>query len=520
MSSQAYSHSLLLVVCLSLLCSWAVRPAPTESTRSGAESSETEIAAIDAYVSAAMDDLKIPGVALAIVRGTRIVHLQGLGMADETGRRVTAQTPFRIGSITKSFTALAVMQLVEAGKLELDAPIQRYLPWFRLADAKASAQLTVRHLLNQTSGLSTLTGNAFWESQEGLDILVRRLRTVDLSQPVGARFQYSNLNYSIAGLLIEASSGQVYADYLTRHIFVPLAMHHSHATVASAQADGSAMGHLYSLGRMVADMGAAPPIYQPAGFVSASVEDMAHYAVAQLNGGRYGEHSVLSEKGIAQLHHPAVSVGQMASVLRDTYYGMGWVIGPTDGTPTVWHNGDTGRFHATLILAPKQGLGVVLLANASGLEHLVAVDTIAKGVLNLLTHGPPTASSSTRSLFGLVYWVILFAPLALLLGLASGLRRWWRGDFIALAFQGHRRRNQMWRILWMVIPNLGLALFLAFGLPSMTAFPLSAFRVLYPDLGYALMATTAIGVVWSIVYPALVLLARNSPRRAEQSVFS
>jgi CubicO group peptidase (beta-lactamase class C family) len=106
---------------------------------------------IDAYVESQMRRLHIPGASLAIVEGDRIVYLRGFGRARPAGEIPTPQTPFFIGSLTKSITALAVMQLVEAGKIELDAPVQRYLPWFRVADPQASAQMTVRHLLNQTS---------------------------------------------------------------------------------------------------------------------------------------------------------------------------------------------------------------------------------------------------------------------------------------------------------------------------------------------------------------------------------
>ena len=100
------------------------------------------------------------GLRLGIVRGDRVVHLAGFGQADPTGRPVTPHTPMLTASITKSFTAMSVMQLVEAGKVELDAPIQRYLPWFRVADADTSAGMTVRHLLNQTSGFPTFPANA------------------------------------------------------------------------------------------------------------------------------------------------------------------------------------------------------------------------------------------------------------------------------------------------------------------------------------------------------------------------
>src|SRR3712207_667564 len=112
-----------------------------------------DLAAIARYVEQERQAARVPGIALAIVQGDRVVRLQSFGEADPSGRAVTPQTPFVIGSAAKSFTALAVMQLVEAGKLELDAPVQRYLPWFRVADPDASARITVRHLLHHTSGI-------------------------------------------------------------------------------------------------------------------------------------------------------------------------------------------------------------------------------------------------------------------------------------------------------------------------------------------------------------------------------
>lgn len=113
-----------------------------------------DFAALDAYVEAELRAAGLPGMALAIVQGDRIAHLRGFGVAGPSGRPVTAQTPFLIGWVSKSFSALAVMQLVEAGEIELDAPVRRYLPWFQVVGAEASARITVRSLLNHTSGLS------------------------------------------------------------------------------------------------------------------------------------------------------------------------------------------------------------------------------------------------------------------------------------------------------------------------------------------------------------------------------
>src|SRR3990172_3824147 len=138
-----------------------------------------EFAAIERFVQNEMAAQRIPGLALGIVKDDRIAYIRGFGKADDSVRAVTPQTPFIIGSLSKSFTALAIMQLVEANKIELDAPVQRYLPWFRVADEKASAEITVRNLLNHTSGVSTKTGRSYQgngdTSDTALEQAVRKL---------------------------------------------------------------------------------------------------------------------------------------------------------------------------------------------------------------------------------------------------------------------------------------------------------------------------------------------------------
>src|SRR5262249_49394322 len=153
--SKAHLYQ-LIVICglLSLLAlGFSSLPAQARSQRP-----TPDLAGIDRYVTAQMQEAHIPGLALGIVHGDRIAHLRGFGVANPAGQPVTPQTPFILGSLSKSFTAVAIMQLIAAGKMELDAPVQRYLPWFRVADRTASAQMRVYHLLHQTSGLPTTAG--------------------------------------------------------------------------------------------------------------------------------------------------------------------------------------------------------------------------------------------------------------------------------------------------------------------------------------------------------------------------
>src|SRR5687768_2971550 len=196
--------------------------------RSFAQDSLTDFEAVDTYISTRMRELGIPGAALVIVQGDHIAHLKAFGVADASGRLVTPQTPFFTGSTGKSFTALAIMQLVETGKIKLDESVQTYLPWFRVADVNASKIITVRQLLNQTSGLPGSIGQEQLANSDLSDVAiennVRALANVELSTAPGERYEYSNANYVTLGMIIQAVSGQSYETYIREHIFKPLDM--------------------------------------------------------------------------------------------------------------------------------------------------------------------------------------------------------------------------------------------------------------------------------------------------------
>src|SRR5713101_6666962 len=201
---RSVRYALIGIVVLSSL---AVGVTPGEA----AALDDDTIARVDAFVESQMRDAGIPGVALAIVEGDRAVHLRGFGVADRSGRRVTPQTPFPIASLSKTFTALAVMQLVEAGQLALDAPVRRYIPWFDVGHDPAAAVITVRELLMQRSGIAG-DGDvpAYNDPDRGpaaLESNVRQFATRErLLTPPGTSFNYCDANYDALGLLIEVVS--------------------------------------------------------------------------------------------------------------------------------------------------------------------------------------------------------------------------------------------------------------------------------------------------------------------------
>ncbi len=474
----------------------------------------TDFDAIDAYVDAQMRELRIPGLALGIVQGDQIVHLKGFGVADPSGRSVTPQTPFMIGSVTKSFTALAIMQLVEQGKVELDAPIQRYLPWFRVADATASAQITVRHLLNQTSGLSRATGNQFQASRDmhpdALEQQARWLNTTRLTQPVGAGFQYSNANWWPLGMVIQTVSGQPYDAYIQQHILAPLEMRRSFTAVADAQAQGLATGYRYWFGRYLPADSSESGHYRgmlPQGGVISSAEDMAHYLIAHLNQGRYNGKVILSPAGMAEVQRPAVPLGS-----ADTFYAMGLDVGPIDGVPTVSHDGSMFNFHANLVLIPEGRWGIMLLENAENLPDEFGAQRlqgIAAGVTNLLVGRQPPPAASNWFLL-LLYSAILGIIVGQALGMLRSvvlLRRWRaRSADQPRGWLGIGRR-----VVLPLVFNLSWALLILVGLPRVFG-PLPVLMLGMPDLGPLLIGSGVVALGWSIV--RMVLAFRVLRKRA------
>jgi CubicO group peptidase (beta-lactamase class C family) len=447
-----------------------------------------------------MDAQRIPGLALGIVHGDRIVHVQGFGQAEKSGPDVTPQTPFLIGSVTKSFTALAIMQLSEAGRVQLDAPVQRYLPWWRVADPDASTRVTVRHLLYQVSGLSKATGNAYATSGDthdsALEDRVRALRDAELTQPVGATWQYSNANYWTLGMIVQAVSGQSYETYVQQHIFDPLQMRNSYTSGTEAVQHGLPTEHRYWYGFPVAtelpfDRGGLG-----AGGLSSSAQDIARYLSLYLNDGRFGAIALVSPAGAAELQRPGVPTG-----LDGVSYAMGWTVSRLHGVPTISHDGSGFDSHANVVLIPDRQWGVVVMENGEnspdeffGSRRMTG---IAYGVAGLLIGEEPTATSSSRSLW-VVYGVVLGILVMQIVGVVRSVRtiRRWRVDPV-------RRPTGALRIgLRVGLPLLvswTWALLVLVGLPRIIRAPLPAVLMGLPDLGYPLVASAVLAFGWGLV---------------------
>lgn len=468
------------------------------------EGDRTLYDAIDAYVEAEMRRLKMPGVSLAIVEGGQVVHARGFGRARPAGEAPTPQTLFFIGSLTKPVTALALMQLAEAGKVELDAPAQRYVPWFRVADPDAPAQITVRHLLNQTSGLPNSIGGIiladFDTSPGAAERQARELATVSLAHTPGTTWEYSNSNYQLLGLIIEAASGQPYADYVQEHIFTPLGMHHTCAWPGPAKREGLAVGHCYWFGVPVA----APDMPVPLGAVAggglaSTAEDLARFMIALLNGGRVGDVQVLSSAGVEEMQRGVADINAMGLSLGQ--YGMGWFVEVMGRTKVVSHGGTLPDFGSFMALLPQQDKGIVLLFNACHFWMNPILTESGMCAAALLAGEPPPQIPFVR----VMPWALrgqLLLPALQVAGVAATvrlLRRWRRNP------ECRPSGGRAWasHVLLPLIPNaLG-----AFALKSMLGKTRSYLKLYMPDSFWLAMVCGSFALVWSLVRTGLVMRA-------------
>lgn len=475
----------------------------------GAEAQTTpDFARIDRYIEDQRQAEHIPGIALGIVRDGQVSHLRGYGTADDSGRVVTPQTPFLIGSLSKSMTALAILQLVEAGKLELDAPVQRYLPWFTVADRDASARITLRHLLHQTSGFPPNADNdAIARAETGpgaLEHEVRALRDVQLAGSPGERHRYSNANYMVLGLLVQAASGEPYASYLENHILRPIGMTHSFTSKDAAREYGLASGHRYWFGFPVASELPYPEGGLAAGYVISTAEDMARYLTMIQNGGRVGNRALVLPTRMAELLQPGAEAGG-----PNVFYAMGWTVAQDGDVRVVGHAGGTFNFRAAMGVMPDRGLGYVLLMNADTALGRGRLTAIPDGVYSLLLDRElPQPESSTPVL---VIYGVLLVILAIQIG----------GMLRTVLTKGHWRTAQSVRprgrarlVRHIVVPglsNLAWAAIALVGLPAVLGGSLAMLQLQIPDIAYVLTVSGGVALVWTVLR-SLVVSAALRPK--------
>lgn len=359
------------------------------------------VVAVDGYIQSELTASGIPGASIAITHGTDVVHLRGFGR-DSQGTAVTAETPFRIASLSKSFAALAMMQLVDAGRLSLDDPVEELLPEFHPDDLRARA-ITVRQLLDQTSGLADSEDHDLSRQQpDTLTEATAMLTRVHLAAEPGAEFNYSNPNYQVAGRLIEVLSSESYDEYMHRHVFVPAGMADSLTTDKDNEAvDGLADGHVIAYGRPIAAPGPGDFAGGSGGVVSTAA-DMARWLILQSNAGVAADGTrIVSAKSMQEMHRASAPNG----------YALGWDTAGPASARRIEHNGSVMTFSAFEAVLPRSGYGLAIMFNASS-GLMLDQTRIYYGLLKMLKGEPAPAGSGLSApgidaVFGVATLLIL-----------------------------------------------------------------------------------------------------------------
>ncbi|MFN8417810.1 MAG: serine hydrolase domain-containing protein [Anaerolineae bacterium] len=329
---------------------------------SRAESTDT--AAIDKIVREAMAMYNVPGVGLAIVKDGKPLYVQGYGVrSTATNDPVTADSQFALASVTKSFTALGVMELVKQGKLDLDKPIINYLPDFRLSDANATQTLTLRHVLSHSSGLPRADQWVF-DDPKTREQIIAEMANIDLTAEPGKLWQYNNQNYVLAGYLIEKVTGKSWEQFITEHIFEPLGMKSVSFALDIEQANDWAQPHSFDILK-----GLTPMAYQnnlgavgPAGSINASANEMATYALFQLSNGD----DLLTPALMEEMHRGQIEMPVNATLYEHGMYAFGWYDITYRQHRMVEHDGGIFGYASKITLLPDDDLAIVLLSNSDG----------------------------------------------------------------------------------------------------------------------------------------------------------
>jgi CubicO group peptidase (beta-lactamase class C family) len=320
---------------------------------------------------------KITGLSLAVVDATGPLFAEGYGFADLVARQPsTPQTVFKIGSITKVFTATAAMQLCERGLLDLDRPVVDYLPEFSMSCTAAELrQITPRRLMTHHSGLPADWQAGYWDDDpHAFRQVLAILRGRRLAFPPNTVFCYSNLGLSLLALVMERASGRTYQECVEQGILAPLGM--TDSTMTGGQAAQERLAKAYAAGREADD----PTLRDaPAGAIYSTATDMARFAAALLAGGAYPGGKLLRPETLAEMFR-----AQNECVPYDLGFriGLNWLLGCpalAGAGRAVWHDGGTPHFFSMLLLLPDAQLGAVVLSNSDG--GMVTVHTIAEALL-------------------------------------------------------------------------------------------------------------------------------------------
>ena len=362
---------------------------------------------VDQYLQNYLERTPVPGFAIAIVEDDQVIYNKAYGVEREGyANPMTPNSILAIDALARGFTAMAVLQLVDQGKLNLDDPVTDYIPWFQTSNKDFSDQVTIRMCLSNTSGIPPqFESKPTLDDQDGLRDFIASFEQHVIKRRPGMSHEYCDEGYSIIHYIIESISGLDYADYIEQKILTPLGMSNSSAIY---QEDLNILhGHEMDLAACRPAVYARPdPNFTAAGsqFYS-TTEDLSHYMIALINGGYYKGKQVISKAGLAELFKTNTSFEGLGTMLGgngiDIQYALGWMGMSIEDRDIMIHTGGNGKSGAILGINIAKNQAFVILFNADvnrfdrfeypGMEHAV------NNVIHLINQEDTTEFGLVRS---------------------------------------------------------------------------------------------------------------------------
>lgn len=320
---------------------------------------------IEEKVESRRKELGIPGMSLVIVKDGKVVFMKGLGFKDfEKKIPVTPDTQFGIGSATKAFTALSMLMSVDEGKVNLDDSPRKYLPYFKMQDPETDKNMTVRDLMDHSSGLN----------RTDLAMVTERLTRTELIQVVGGakpmaklreRFFYNNVMFAAAGEIVAQTQKMPWEKFVPEHIFKPLGMDNSTMDIPSMRkAKDYSLGYDFNFDTKETRLLPFRSIdaVAPAGSINSSARDMSKWITFVMDKGSVNGKSLISEKSYDEWTKKQMNIAPNGSVA----YGLGWFIQQWNGMKVLQHGGNIDGFNSMVAMIPEKKVGFVMLTNVSG----------------------------------------------------------------------------------------------------------------------------------------------------------
>jgi CubicO group peptidase (beta-lactamase class C family) len=382
---------------------------------------------IDGIIISALNQNALAGIAAGIVRDGELVYAKGFGIADAArAAPVTANTAFRIGSISKTFTAIGLMQLWEEGRFKLDDPVRNYLKAYQLIERADAPPVTFRHLLTHTGGIGELrTITDLARPIIGLGARPGQLPKLSeyyrgglrVGVAPGTKWAYANHGFATLGQLLEDISGRPFNEYMTERVFAPLGMSRTDYLLSDKIRGSLAQGYQVKRG-MLKPLPYVDIAVGPAGSVFSSVNEMAKYVIALLGGGANDYGRVLKPETLAMMTSPQYEIDPRLPAM-----GLAFMLGHEEGHKVVGHNGGWPGFLSSMWIAPERAVGVISFINTT--RRMAASSPLGPALMRAVLELPPTpAAASTPILEHPFLWPELAGKYLPAAGLNTNARAW------------------------------------------------------------------------------------------------